>query len=258
MFKFENGAIVALSEEEEAAVMAAYEDYIRQQEKKPMTQSEVLDLLTKELVNTVSIPDKTSLRMKSYYPTFDEIAAKESEEDRTVKAGFKVYHEGDLWKTRQNTVIQKQYPPSIDTASIWERIDEEHTGTVDDPIPYDQTMAVYYGKYYTYDGILYLCIRDSGNPLYADPGTLIDNYFVVADETGETQPGQSGEGEESETPTEPDGSKEHPYTYDQAKPVNNGYYYIHDGQLYLCIRDSGNALYASPGDLIGNFFQLAE
>lgn len=30
MFKFENGAIVALSEEEEAAVMAAYEDYIRQ------------------------------------------------------------------------------------------------------------------------------------------------------------------------------------------------------------------------------------
>ena len=29
MFKFENGAIVALSEEEEAAVMAAYEDYIQ-------------------------------------------------------------------------------------------------------------------------------------------------------------------------------------------------------------------------------------
>ena len=85
MFKFENGAIVALSEEEEATVMAAYEDYIRQQEKKPMTQSEVLDLLTKELVNTVSIPDKTSLRMKSYYPTFDEMAAKESEEDRTVQ-----------------------------------------------------------------------------------------------------------------------------------------------------------------------------
>ena len=197
MFKFENGAIVALSEEEEAAVMAAYEDYIRQQEKKPMTQSEVLDLLTKELVNTVSIPDKTSLRMKSYYPTFDEMAAQESEEDRTVKAGFKVYHEGELWKTRQNTVIQKQYTPSIDTASIWERIDEEHAGTVDDPIPYDQTMAVYNGKYYTYDGILYLCIRDSGNPLYADPGTLIDNYFVVADETGETQPGQSGEGEET-------------------------------------------------------------
>lgn len=179
MFKFENGAIVALSEEEEAAVMAAYEDYIRQQEKKPMTQSEVLDLLTRELVNTVNIPDKTSLRMKSYYPTFDEMAAKESEEDRTVKAGFKVYHEGDLWKTRQETVIQSQYPPSIDTASIWERIDEEHAGTLEDPIPYDQTMAVYEGKYYLHNDVIYLCIRDSENPLYADPEALLNNYFQL-------------------------------------------------------------------------------
>ena len=179
MFKFENGAIVALSEEEEAAVMAAYEDYIRQQEKKPMTQSEVLDLLTKELVNTVNIPDKTSLRMKSYYPTFDEMAAKESEEDRKVKAGFKVCHKGELWKTRQKTVIQSQYPPSIDTASIWERIDEEHAGTVEDPIPYDKTMAVYEGKYYLHNDVMYLCIRDSENPLYADPEALIDNYFQL-------------------------------------------------------------------------------
>lgn len=181
MFKFENGSIIALSEEEEAAVMAAYEDYIKQQEKKPMTQSEVFELLTKELVNTVSIPDHTSLRMKSYYPTFDDVVAKESEEDRTVKVGFKVYHEGELWKTRQKTVIQKQYPPSINTASIWERIDEEHAGTVEDPIPYDKSMAVYNGKYYTYDGILYLCIRDSGNPLYSDPDTLINNYFQLAE-----------------------------------------------------------------------------
>ena len=179
MFKFENGAILALSEEEEAVVMAAYENYIRQQEKKPMTQSEVLDLLTKELVNTVSIPDKTSLRMKTYYPTFDEVAAKENEDDRTVKAGFKVYYEGELWKTRQKTVIQSHYPPSIDTASIWERIDEEHAGTLEDPIPYDQTMAVYEGKYYLHNNVIYLCIRDSENPLYADPEALIDNYFQL-------------------------------------------------------------------------------
>lgn len=177
MFKVENGTIIALSEEEEAAVMAAYEDYTKQQLKKPMTQNEVFELLAKGLVNTIDISDQTSLRMKSYYPTFDEVAAKENEEDRTVKAGFKVYYEGELWKTRQETVIQLQYPPSIDTASIWERIDEEHTGTLDDPIPYDQTMAVYEGKYYIYNDVIYLCIRDSGNPLYADPEALLENYF---------------------------------------------------------------------------------
>lgn len=179
MFKFENGAILALSEKEEAAVMAAYENYIRQQEKKPMTQDEVFMLLTQQLINTVDIDDQTSLRMKTYYPIFDEIAAKESEEERTVKEGFKLYYNGELWKTRQKTVIQSIYPPSIDTASIYERIDEEHTGTIDDPIPYDQTMNMYNGKYYTYNDVLYLCIRDSGNPLYANPETLLGNYFQL-------------------------------------------------------------------------------
>ena len=177
MLKIQDGIIVQLSEEEEAAVMAAYEDYTKQQLKKPMTQNEVFELLAKGLVNTIDISDQISLRMKSYYPTFDEVAAKENEEDRTVKAGFKVYYEGELWKTRQKTVIQSQYPPSIDTASVWERIDEEHAGTLEDPIPYDQTMAVYEGKYYIYNDVIYLCIRDSGNPLYADPEALLDNYF---------------------------------------------------------------------------------
>ena len=179
MFKFENGAILALSEEEEAAVMAAYEDYQKQKNRQPMTQDEVFMLLTQQLINTVDIDDQTSLRMKTYYPIFDEIVAKESEEDRTVKAGFKVCHEGELWKTRQKTVIQSQYPPSIDTASIWERIDEEHAGTVEDPIPYDQTMAVYEGKHYIYNDVIYLCIRDSENPLYADPEALLNNYFQL-------------------------------------------------------------------------------
>lgn len=78
MFKVENGTIIALSEEEEAAVMAAYEDYTKQQLKKPMTQNEVFELLTKSLVNTMDIPDQTSLRMKEYYPTLDEIAKKKA------------------------------------------------------------------------------------------------------------------------------------------------------------------------------------
>lgn len=173
MFKVENGTIIALSEKEEAAVMAAYEDYTKQQEKKPMTQNEVIELLTKELVNTVDIPDQTSLRMKSYYPTFTDIIGK------SVKENFKFTYDGDLWKTRQEHTPQEIYPPSIDTASIYERIDEEHTGTIDDPIPYDQTMNVYNGKYYTYHDVLYLCIRDSGNPLYADPSALLNNYFSL-------------------------------------------------------------------------------
>jgi hypothetical protein len=40
-------------------------------------------------------------------------------------------------------------------------------------------MTVYKDKYYIYEGVTYLCIRDSGQPLYAEPGVLVGNYFEV-------------------------------------------------------------------------------
>ena len=41
-------------------------------------------------------------------------------------------------------------------------------------------MKVYNGKYYIEDGIIYLCTRDSGNPLYASCASLVPHYFDVA------------------------------------------------------------------------------
>lgn len=63
---------------------------------------------------------------------------------------------------------------------LWEVIDVEHAGTLEDPIPYDQTMTVYNGKYYLEEGITYKCVRDSGQPLYATCASLVGNYFEVA------------------------------------------------------------------------------
>lgn len=247
--KFENGIIVELTEEEKAAITAAVEEYKQKELKRPLEPNEVFQLLSKQLVNTVAIDDQTSLRMKDYYPTFDEIVGVE------VDGGFKFTYKGDLWKVREGKkhTPQNIYPPSVETASLYERIDETHLGTDDDPIPYDQTMVVYNGKYYSYTGKLYLCIRDSGVPLYAEPGSLLGNYF---NEVGSI----SDEPEEDveEPAKEPDGTKENPYPYDQAKAVTNGKYYIYNDVIYLCIRDSGNALYAEPGSLLGNYFQLAE
>lgn len=89
MFKFENGAILALSEEEEAAVMAAYEDYQKQKNKQPMSQNEVVMLLTQQLINTVNIDDQTSLRMKTYYPIFDETQRKRVKKIELSRRGLR-------------------------------------------------------------------------------------------------------------------------------------------------------------------------
>lgn len=100
--------------------------------------------------------------------------------DTAYKVGDRVESDGKLWKCRQAHTSQAIWKPSIRTASLWEVINVENAGTLDDPIPYDQTMTVYNGKYYLEEGIIYKCIRDSGQPLYATCASLVGNYFEVA------------------------------------------------------------------------------
>lgn len=95
------------------------------------------------------------------------------------KVGDRVKWDGKLWKCRQAHTSQENWKPHIETASLWEVINVENAGTLDDPIPYDQTMTVYNGKYYLEEGIIYKCIRDSGQPLYATCASLVGNYFEV-------------------------------------------------------------------------------
>ena len=100
--------------------------------------------------------------------------------DKDYKEGDRVECDGKLWKCRQAHTSQENWKPSINTASLWEVIDVSHAGTLEDPIPYDQTMTVYNGKYYLEEGIIYKCILDSGQPLYATCDSLVGNYFEVA------------------------------------------------------------------------------
>lgn len=99
---------------------------------------------------------------------------------KAYKVGDRVLCDGKLWKCRQAHTSQENWKPSINTASLWEVINVENAGTLDDPIPYDQTMTVYNGKYYLEEGIIYKCVRDSGQPLYASCASLVGNYFEVA------------------------------------------------------------------------------
>lgn len=55
--------------------------------------------------------------------------------------------------------------------ALWLRLDVEHTGTIEDPIPYAIGMEIFNGKYYVENEIMYKCIRDSGIALY---NSLID------------------------------------------------------------------------------------
>lgn len=117
--------------------------------------------------------DQTALKVKELYADWAS--------GKDVKTGDRRLYGSKLYKCRQGHTTQDDRKPDMAPA-LWEVIDEEHAGTLADPIPYDQAMAVYCGKIYSHNGKLYECIRDSGNPLYAAPDSLLGNYFTLVDQ----------------------------------------------------------------------------
>lgn len=137
-------------------------------------QSDIISLLTMT-INTMDLTDSQALSVKSLYPEWSTFIG------YALNVGQKVKYNNKLFKVITQHTVQSQYPPSIDTASLYTEIVEDHAGTIDDPIPYpsDGNMQIYLGKYYIENSITYKCIRDSGQPLYAALSSLVNNYVEV-------------------------------------------------------------------------------
>ncbi len=169
MRKNVNGKTVELTAEE-IAVMQAEAKHLEQMEKsRPFTAEAVNAMLITAQINTLSVDDNTALRMKSFYP---EWAA-----GNTYAVGFKVQRNGKLWRVVQAHTSQTGWEPE-NAASLWEQINETHSGTIDDPIPYEGNMALENGKHYVQDGVIYLCNRDTVNPAYNALSDLVGLYVV--------------------------------------------------------------------------------
>jgi len=135
-----------------------------------------------------AVPDEVALKAKELYPPYEKI--KNTYQKKGVRCTFEVDGELVLFKltcedqTAEGTFIAENYTP-VDAASIWTRIDEAHTGTLEDPIPAAYGMEYEYGKYYIEDEVIYLCERDGEAEgtkitLYGLPSQLVGNYFTVA------------------------------------------------------------------------------
>lgn len=137
------------------------------------------ELQTAISYTVANIPDQQALDCISIFPTWESYIGK------SMPEGVRTQYEGKIYKSRQEipTVLANQ-PPGIETAALYVVIDQDHAGTLEDPIPYDQMMEVFAGKYYLEDGIIYICNRDSGQPLYATCASLAGDsrsYFSVVE-----------------------------------------------------------------------------
>ncbi len=151
-----------IAEMEKQANLAAIAERSR-----PLTEAEVSRMLITQQINTLTVDDNTALRMRDFYPEWTPNTA--------YSVGFKVQYKGNLWRVLQAHTSQDGWQPE-NVPALWEQINETHTGELTDPIPYNGNMRLENGKYYIQDNVIYLCTRDTVNPVYDPLADLVGLY----------------------------------------------------------------------------------
>ena len=131
-------------------------------------------------MNTLNLSAVEALEVKNWYPVWGE--TENFREGDTITAGTKMQYGDKLWQALQTHTLMGIYPPSIATASLYKEVteDDDNIGTKDNPIEYSGNMALENGKYYKQYDVVYLCVRDTINPVYADLSGLVGIYVAIA------------------------------------------------------------------------------
>lgn len=126
-------------------------------------------------IQTMELTDEEASEVKSMYPEW------ESKMGQQVNVGEKYQYNGKLWKVLQQHTVQENWKPGEGTESLYTEVSKGHAGTKEDPIPYNNNMELENGKYYSQDGVTYLCTRDTVIPVYQPLADLVGIYVEVSE-----------------------------------------------------------------------------
>ena len=139
---------------------------IRLREKKLYWKAPVFELDLK-----LDLPEKDSVKIVALH--LEDADGELVIFNKELKKDYKVLYKEALYKVRQDiSVVLENQPPSIDTAALYEEINESHAGTHEDPIPYNNNMKLEQGKYYSQNDVVYYCHTSTGIPVYANLSEL--------------------------------------------------------------------------------------
>lgn len=105
-------------------------------------------------INALDLSNNDTIKFKDYLPDWNDYINKSMPKD------FKFQYNNQPYQTIQyiNVVLSDQTPDIV--YSLYAIINEEHEGTLEDPIPYQQQMAIEKGKYYIQYDVVYIAIQN--------------------------------------------------------------------------------------------------
>ena len=212
--------------------------------------------------------DQEALAVKCLYKNWSKQIGRE------LAVGEYIQHGDRLYRVLTTHVAQANWEPGVGTESLFVVVDKTHAGTMEDSIPWNANMECEEGKYYSEDGVIYLCIRASGIALQCKIVDVLGNYFQVANGEEVEEPKVEEEEEEVVEPSEPEveepeveeeevvvteeGTLELPIPYEVGvTQIENGKYYIENEVVYLCTR-SENVMYHNLANLVGVYVTVVE
>lgn len=162
MYKYINGKPVEMTEEEIAQFEAD-----SQPVQSPTPEEQSMVFLRSVAATTTTLTDAVALSIPDLLPTWEELLKSEKE----VEKGVCLMRNGQCYRIETNvTPIESQKPGDEGMLAVYRPIDREHTGTQSDPIPWVNGMDCYNGKYYSYEGKIYIAKMDM-KPCVWTPGS---------------------------------------------------------------------------------------
>ena len=118
-----------------------------------------------------SLPDEDALEAVELFKVWVS--------DTAYAADERIRHGDKLYRCVQAHTSQSEWTPDV-TPALWTEVALPGDGeTPEHPIAYNNNMALEQGKYYSQGGVVYVCTRDTVNPVYNDLADLVGVYVEV-------------------------------------------------------------------------------
>lgn len=142
-----------------------------------MTYPELIKIRRLIVKGAESLTDDEALEAPSLYDKW--------EVGLECKYHVRYEYNGKLYRCENKHTAQADWTPDVAT-SLFSEVGKPSQGdSPDNPIPYNNNMELFSGKYYSQNNVVYLCFRDSGQPLYNNLADLVELYVEVVSEAND-------------------------------------------------------------------------